>query len=60
MLDNMSPTPEQVEFYRANGYLLVPRLFKPEETQALRDYFTNMVERGGDGWADGGRPSRQR
>ena len=54
MLDNMSPTPEQVEFYRANGYLLVPRLFKPEETQALRDYFTTMVERGGDGWAEGG------
>jgi len=45
---------EDVEFYQAQGYLLVRGLFKPEECDHLRTYFKDMVERGGDGWAEGG------
>ncbi|GMV88194.1 MAG: protein involved in biosynthesis of mitomycin antibiotics/polyketide fumonisin [Chthonomonas sp.] len=48
------PAPESVAFYRENGYLLQPGLFTEEECVALREYFTEMVERGGDGWAEGG------
>lgn len=43
-----------VAFYRAHGYLLVSGLFSAEECEYLRTYFTDMVERGGDGWAEGG------
>lgn len=54
--DTMEPTvdPNQVAFYRSEGYLLVRGLFSTEETDFLRDYFMEMVERGGDGWAEGG------
>lgn len=44
----------QVEHYRREGYVKVDGLFSLEETKKLRDYFTDMVERGGDGWAEGG------
>lgn len=47
-------TAEQVERFRTEGYLLVKGLFAQAETKMLRDYFTDMVERGGDGWAEGG------
>ncbi|MBC8064567.1 MAG: phytanoyl-CoA dioxygenase family protein, partial [Chlorobia bacterium] len=47
-------TVDQVERFHTEGYLLVERLFATEETKMLRDYFTDMVERGGDGWAEGG------
>ncbi|MCC7229485.1 MAG: phytanoyl-CoA dioxygenase family protein [Fimbriimonadaceae bacterium] len=52
----MEPTvdPNQVAFYQREGYLLVRGLFRAEETDFLRDYFMDMVERGGDGWAEGG------
>lgn len=53
----MDPKPlarEDVAFYRREGYLLVRGLFSEGECAALRDYFTEMVERGGDGWAEGG------
>lgn len=46
--------PEKVEQYRREGYVLEPGLFSKEETTKLREYFTDMVERGGDGWAEGG------
>lgn len=45
---------QDVAFYRLNGYLLVRSLFDKAECARLRDYFTAMVERGGDGWAEGG------
>jgi hypothetical protein len=45
---------ESVAFYRANGYVLAPQLFTSEEVVSLRDYFTEMVLRGGEGWAEGG------
>jgi hypothetical protein len=45
---------ESVAFYRENGYVLASQLFTPEEVVSLRTYFTDMVERGGDGWAEGG------
>jgi len=46
--------PKDVASYRENGYLLVRGLFSEKECIELRDYFTAMVERGGDGWAEGG------
>lgn len=49
-----SPTQPEVEFYRTNGFLLIRGIFSEEECTTLRDYFTAMVERGGDGWAEGG------
>ncbi|MBS1700883.1 MAG: phytanoyl-CoA dioxygenase family protein [Armatimonadetes bacterium] len=42
------------DFYRSNGYLLVEGLFTEAECDFWRTYFTDMVERGGDGWAEGG------
>lgn len=45
---------QDVDFYRRNGYLLVRSLFRHDECAFYRDYFTAMVERGGDGWAEGG------
>ncbi len=45
---------QKVEHYRREGYVLEPGLFSKEETTMLRNYFTEMVERGGDGWAEGG------
>jgi phytanoyl-CoA hydroxylase len=42
------------EHYQREGYVLVRSLFDAGETGRLRDYFTEMVERGGDGWAEGG------
>lgn len=46
--------PSQVEHYRREGYVKVDGLFSRDETKVLREYFTEMVERGGDGWAEGG------
>lgn len=45
---------DKVEQYRREGYMLAEGLFSKDETTKLRDYFTDMVERGGDGWAEGG------
>jgi phytanoyl-CoA hydroxylase len=39
--------------YHANGYLVVGGLFSQEECDFWSKYFTEMVERGGDGWAEG-------
>lgn len=44
---------DKVEQYRREGYMLAEGLFSKEETTKLREYFTEMVERGGDGWAEG-------
>ena len=41
-------------FYLSNGYLHVEGLFTGEECDRWCTYFTDMVERGGDGWAEGG------
>ncbi|MBX3117936.1 MAG: phytanoyl-CoA dioxygenase family protein [Fimbriimonadaceae bacterium] len=48
------PSLAEVESYRTNGYLLARNLFSQEECKGLSKYFTDMVERGGDGWAEGG------
>lgn len=50
----MSVDSARVEQYRNEGYLCVRGLFSREETNALSSYFMAMVERGGDGWAEGG------
>lgn len=54
MQPTLTPSPENVRFYQENGYLLVRGLFSAVECAKLSDYFTTMVERGGDGWAEGG------
>ena len=41
-------------FYAENGYLVVRGLFNANECDFWCQYFTDMVERGGDGWAEGG------
>ena len=38
-----SVTPEQVEFYRENGFLLIPNLLPDETLQALRDETDRIV-----------------
>ena len=40
--------------YLADGYLVVKSLFTEAECDFWSGYFTDMVERGGDGWAEGG------
>lgn len=42
------------KFYRENGYLVARGLFTGQECDYWSQYFTDMVERGGDGWAEGG------
>ena len=42
------------DLYLANGFLVVERLFTESECDFWCQYFTDMVERGGDGWAEGG------
>lgn len=42
------------DLYLTNGYLVVPGLFTEFECDFWSQYFTDMVERGGDGWAEGG------
>jgi phytanoyl-CoA hydroxylase len=45
---------QAVQDFRERGYTIVRALFSAEEVQWLKSYFTGMVERGGDGWAEGG------
>jgi len=42
------------EEFDANGYVIAPGLFSPDDVAFYRDYFTAMRDRGGDGWAEGG------
>ncbi|RME50366.1 MAG: phytanoyl-CoA dioxygenase family protein [Caldilineae bacterium] len=37
-------TPEQIEFYHENGFLHVPALYTPEETQWLSDEMDRLVQ----------------
>ena len=41
-------------FYLENGFLVVKSLFTVSECDFWAQYFTDMAERGGDGWAEGG------
>ena len=43
-----------VATYLSQGYLVVQKLFTDDECDFWAKYFTDMVERGGDGWAEGG------
>jgi phytanoyl-CoA hydroxylase len=38
--------------YHRDGYAIARGLFSQEEVDRFSDYFTSMVERGGDGWAE--------
>jgi hypothetical protein len=42
-----------VDEFGAKGFAIARGLFSDEECDFLRTYFTDMVERGGDGWAEG-------
>jgi len=41
-----------VRQFQADGFAVAPGLFDPAECLQIADYFTAMVERGGDGWAE--------
>lgn len=45
---------EQIEKFERDGFALAEGLFSKEECAAYIDYFMAMIERGGDGWAEGG------
>ncbi|MFZ4506192.1 MAG: phytanoyl-CoA dioxygenase family protein [Fimbriimonas sp.] len=45
--------PEVLAEYQAKGFAIASGLFSAEECDHYREYFTAMVERGGDGWAEG-------
>lgn len=45
--------PEVLSEYARDGYAIARGLFSPEECDRFSGYFTAMVERGGDGWAEG-------
>ncbi len=50
----MGVDPMAIEQFQECGYSIARGLFNPEEVSFLKTYFTEMVERGGDGWAEGG------
>ena len=37
-------TPQQISFYSEHGYLRIPQLFTPEETQELSNELDRLVE----------------
>jgi phytanoyl-CoA hydroxylase len=39
--------------YKRDGFAVARGLFSEEECERYAEYFTSMVERGGDGWAEG-------
>src|SRR3712207_4930159 len=39
-------TPEQVQFFRDNGYMKIPGALSPDEVQELRDASQVLIERG--------------
>ena len=54
-MKNLEPISEsETASYHGNGYLVVKSLFTESECDFWAQYFTDMVERGGDGWAEGG------
>lgn len=50
----MPVEPEFIESFNRDGYAISRALFSSDECLRFADYFTSMVERGGDGWAEGG------
>lgn len=42
-----------IDEFQTRGFTIVRSLFSPEECDRFSGYFTAMVERGGDGWAEG-------
>lgn len=44
--------PQVLEDYARDGFAIARNLFSEQEVQTYADYFTQMVERGGDGWAE--------
>ncbi len=45
--------PSVLEQHRTQGFSIARGLFSPEECDRFSDHFTSMIERGGDGWAEG-------
>src|SRR4051794_13074716 len=43
-----------IDDFGRDGFAIAKGLFKTEEAEYYAKYFTDMVERGGDGWAEGG------
>lgn len=47
-------TAQFIEEYRRDGFAISRQLFSQTEVDSFSKHFTEMVERGGDGWAEGG------
>lgn len=45
--------PQVLTDYQRDGFAIARGLFSEEECEFYSKYFTDMVERGGDGWAEG-------
>lgn len=41
-----------IEEFETRGFVIARQLFRPEECDFYAEYFTSMVERGGDGWSE--------
>ena len=48
----MAVSSELIEQYQTDGFAVARNLFSTEECNRFLTYFTDMVERGGDGWAE--------
>jgi hypothetical protein len=54
-VSSVSDVPQNlVHDFERDGYAVARGLFSDAECDRFADYFTSMVERGGDGWAEGG------
>ena len=54
ILDPDMVDPKVVQDYNEQGFGIARGLFSREETEFFSRYFTEMLNRGGDGWAEGG------
>ena len=52
-LSALPVAPNVIEHFHAEGFAIATGLFTAGECERIADYFTAMVERGGDGWAEG-------
>lgn len=52
MSDIATVSQAAVDSFQTRGFAVVEGLFSPEECERYASYFTDMVERGGDGWAE--------
>lgn len=52
-MENSSPSQSLLDDYQRDGFAIARGLFTASEVEHFATYFTDMVERGGDGWSEG-------